>query len=329
LRSKRVQTEIGITTEIIHNLSYFYTGNQLQRVDDAAGTYTAQYGFKDNGVQQPTEFTYDADGNMTHDQNRNIDLAYNPLDLIKKVDFKNGSDIRNTYTAGGAKLKTEVYQNGLAKSTTDYDGRFVYENSKLAYIQSSEGRIVMTYSDAAGTGKTLSAFTYFFEYQLKDQLGNVCAVFNASGETQETSYYPYGMPMDGLSYTAAMAIGTSYSANKFGYNGHENQTELSLGWVDYGFRQMDPVLGVWHSADKLAESTPWISPYSYCAGDPVNHVDLLGLQSMPEQHPFYWALGWGSEEIQAWQQSVEGTSGWGGEGVGSVMFHKVVYDNFY
>jgi RHS repeat-associated protein len=111
----------------------------------------------------------------------------------------------------------------------------------------------------------------------------------------------------------------SYSANRFGYNGHENQIELSLGWIDYGFRQLDPVLGVWHSADKMAESTPWISPYSYCAGDPVNHVDLLGLQSMPEQHPFYWALGWGSEEIQAWQQWVAGTSSWSSEGVGSIL----------
>jgi len=68
--------------------------------------------------------------------------------------------------------------------------------------------------------------------------------------------------------------------NKHGYNGHETQTQLSLGWIDYGFRQLDPVLGMWHSQDKLAEKYPGLSAYCYAGNDPVNCIDLMGLTQM-------------------------------------------------
>jgi RHS repeat-associated protein len=94
--------------------------------------------------------------------------------------------------------------------------------------------------------------------------------------------------MDGLCYstnnlsTATKALidpNYYFIPNRSQYNGHETQTQLSLGWVDYGFRQLDPVLCMWHSADKLAETTPWISPYSYAMDDPINQVDVAGLYS--------------------------------------------------
>ena len=88
------------------------------------------------------------------------------------------------------------------------------------------------------------------------------------------------MPMDRLSYTAGILDGTAWSANKLQYNGHETQTDFSLGWVDYGFRQLDAILCTWHSMDKLAESTPGESPYSYCGNDPVNYGDFMGLDKM-------------------------------------------------
>ncbi len=78
--------------------------------------------------------------------------------------------------------------------------------------------------------------------------------------------------------------------------------------MDYGFRQLDPVLGRWFCVDKMAESTPGESPYLYAGGDPVNNIDLLGLKSMSQQHPFYWKLGWDQRQIQQYYIYMNGRS---------------------
>jgi len=53
----------------------------------------------------------------------------------------------------------------------------------------------------------------------------------------------------------------------------KNQTQ------NYGWRQLDPQLGVWHCVDKLASSTPNVSPYAYANNNPVNNIDVAGLSS--------------------------------------------------
>jgi RHS repeat-associated protein len=95
----------------------------------------------------------------------------------------------------------------------------------------------------------------------------------AAETVHEDHYYPFGLQLSGQSFTNTTLL------NKYLFNGKEKQDQT--GMYDYGFRQLDPVLGVWHSADKLAESTPWISPYAYAGNDPINNVDLLGLKEFP------------------------------------------------
>jgi len=65
------------------------------------------------------------------------------------------------------------------------------------------------------------------------------------------------------------------------HKGKEQQTDFDLGYFDYGFRQLDPQLCMWHSPDLLAETSPSASPYSYCSGDPINRTDPTGLKDMP------------------------------------------------
>jgi len=48
---------------------------------------------------------------------------------------------------------------------------------------------------------------------------------------------------------------------------------------DYGFRQQDPQLCMWHGIDKLAERNYSISPYVYCNNNPINQIDILGLST--------------------------------------------------
>lgn len=51
-----------------------------------------------------------------------------------------------------------------------------------------------------------------------------------------------------------------------------------LNTYDYGARQMDPVICQWTTVDPLAEKYYNVSPYAYCANNPVNAVDLDGLK---------------------------------------------------
>jgi RHS repeat-associated protein len=45
---------------------------------------------------------------------------------------------------------------------------------------------------------------------------------------------------------------------------------------DYGARGYYAAMGRFMSIDPLAEKKPWMSPYVYCSGNPVNRIDPDG-----------------------------------------------------
>lgn len=50
---------------------------------------------------------------------------------------------------------------------------------------------------------------------------------------------------------------------------------------DYGARFYDPLLPTWDRMDPLCEKYYHISPYAYCANDPVNFIDNDGEKVLP------------------------------------------------
>ena len=66
------------------------------------------------------------------------------------------------------------------------------------------------------------------------------------------------------------------------YNGKELDRMHGLDTYDYGARQYDPVLCQWDRMDPLCEKYYGISPYAYCANNPVNRIDPNGCDSL------YW-----------------------------------------
>ena len=60
------------------------------------------------------------------------------------------------------------------------------------------------------------------------------------------------------------------------YNGKEFDRTHGLDWYDYCARQLDPTTGLFTSMDPLCEKYYNISPYSYCAGNPIRYVDPDG-----------------------------------------------------
>ncbi|HCW09189.1 MAG TPA: hypothetical protein DGG95_17670, partial [Cytophagales bacterium] len=145
-------------------------GNQLKSVTDA-GDITN--GFTD-GNTSGEDYSYDLNGNMTADKNKNISgITYNHLNLPLQVTKGTGEKMVYTYDASGRKLRQQVLNaDGTTNKTTDYDGAFIYQNNVLQFINHEEGRVVMT-----GTSPE-------YQYHLKDHLGNVRMTFTTQPVTE-------------------------------------------------------------------------------------------------------------------------------------------------
>ena len=162
------------------------------------------------------------------------------------------------YDATGSKV-SKVITRGANITERTYEGGFEYAGEDLSIIHTGEGFVQ----------KTSTAFVY--NYYLKDHLGNTRVVFGegSGGQlvvNQTTDYYPFGLEHNsGLS-----------GDNKYLYNGKEMQEELSLGWLDYGWRMYDPQIGRWNVIDPLAEKYFSYSPYNYVLNNPVRFIDPDG-----------------------------------------------------
>ena len=227
-------------------LAYSYLNgglsNQLQVVTKGGGAYKS--------------YAYDGNGNATSDGGSK-GISYNLLNLPLNVTTGGTTLATYVYDAGGNKLR-----NTGTDGTWDYINGIVYNNNKILFVQTEEGR-------ALPNGNT-----YLYQYYLKDHLGNTRVTFtkNSSGiatNIQENEYYAFGL--------AAAVPSTPSPANRYLYNGKEIQTDLASQY-DYGARFYDPVIARWTTIDKLAEDPTQISlsPYQYVANDPISKDDPDG-----------------------------------------------------
>lgn len=70
-------------------------------------------GFIDSATNNTNDYTYDANGNMAGDKNKEItSIKYNHLNLPTLITFANANSIQYFYNAAGQKVKKlVVYQN--------------------------------------------------------------------------------------------------------------------------------------------------------------------------------------------------------------------------
>ena len=69
-----------------------------------------------------------------------------------------------------------------------------------------------------------------------------------------------------------------------GFTGQEDQDpDFSVPYLDFGARQYSPSLSRWLVPDPMGEKYYDVSPYAYCAGNPVSLVDPEGKDIVPRQ----------------------------------------------
>ena len=96
---------------------------------------------------------------------------------------------------------------------------------------------------------------------------------------QTTHYYPFG----GV-YADA---GSGSAVQPYKYGGKELDRMHGLNWYDFGARPYDATLIQWTSIDPKAEDYYHLSPYAYCANNPVAFVDPNGEIPLPV---IIWAI---------------------------------------
>ena len=241
--------------DVIDDLSLSYAGNRLKKVADRSTTPAFNNGFEfKDGIDLPTEYEYDENGNLTKDLNKNITaIQYNCLNLPSRVMFANGNSISYLYDAAGRKLRTVHVLEGDSV-TTDYCGNVVYENGVPQILLTEVGYVSLT------DGK--------YHYYLKDHQGNNRVVVDEEGTVEEVNdYYAFG----GL-----MSTSSRQSVQPYKYNGKELDRKGGLDWYDYGARMYDAALGRFMKTDRFSEKYVSLSPYQYGANNPVNNIDVNG-----------------------------------------------------
>lgn len=241
---------------LVDNLSFSYTGNQLQQVTDGStdSVYGNGFEFKDS-ADLAVEYEYDENGNLRKDLNKKIvDIQYNCLNLPSRIEFENGHVISYLYDADGIKLRT-THIIGSDTTVTDYCGNVIYENGVAKTLLTEVGYI------------TLSDNKY--HYYIQDHQGNNRVVIDQDGNVEEVNdYYPFG----GL-----ISSSVSNAVQPYKYNGKELDRKNGLDWYDYGARMYDAALGRWHAVDPMSEKYYSWSPYIYCINNPIRYVDPIGM----------------------------------------------------
>jgi RHS repeat-associated protein len=256
------------------------------------------------------DFQYNSNGSLVCDGTRGItNIRYDDNNNPIRIQFDNGNVTKNIYTVTGQKLRTihytapknvhvkmgEVYEDiekdCLSADSTDYlvDGNIIYKNNCFSKILFDGGFI----GTNSGTGPTrpirpvgisdgqyhqqleswiqLDMNIYGYNFYNKDHLGNIREIVDKNGQIcQKTDYYPYGTPILFDPFTI------NDTSHPYKYNGKELDMMHGLNTYDYGARQYYSALPLWDRVDPLAEKYYSISPYAYCANNPVNFVDPDG-----------------------------------------------------
>ena len=226
-------------------------------------------------------YTY-RNGNLVSDTRKGItNIEYNHLNLPENINFANGNRTSNKYLADGTKLRvyyslrntdvngitTGMHETDIAaeqesytiESTRDYCGNVQYQDGRLSRIMVDGG-----YCTAGGS---------FYAF-VQDYRGSVrCVGYN------NYTYYPDGKTKDYSTYQR------NDPSQRYQFCGMERDEYNGLDLYDFHARWYDQELCQFTTMDPLCERYYDISPYAYCAGDPVNNIDPMGMDFYSTSDP--------------------------------------------
>ncbi len=278
------RTADGVETYgVIDDATATYDGNRRVSVTNAAGEDVAIFSGRSGfGRTFNASLSYDEAGRLIADESRKIQrIDYNTSGLPVKMLFEPerffGVQLKQKqmewkYDGLGRHLST-IYTPDInsVHAPMGYEQRQYYSSGLICRAKE---RLNPQYT----VDRILFPGGYFDSelkpyYYLTDHQGNNVAVIDNDGNTvQQTDYYPYGEPWRRPS--SATARGTR--ANPYLFSGKEYDNTMGMSEYDFEARRYSALLPGFTSIDPAAESTPWLSPYAYCAGNPISLTDPTG-----------------------------------------------------
>ena len=217
------------------------------------------------GIKLVTDYVYDDGGRIVSDETRGITLiGYNNEGHPVRMVLDEGHEFHDAWDNFGNHLSTTIYMMQPSGMLSDLP---------LAIREYRGDGFIITSTPALGGGREVIrrfAGGYFRNgkvyYHVSDYQGNNVAVVDGDGKiVEQTNYYPYGEPW------------REATEQPFLYAGNERLRLFGLNEYDFIARRYNPLLVSFTTWDFIAEKYPWLSPYAYCAGNPINYIDRNGL----------------------------------------------------
>lgn len=205
----------GLSIQTIDSLQYDYLGNsnRLNYVTDRANNPQSTLGdFRETINTATPDYSYDPDGNMAKDKNKDIDsIIYDQNNQPSVVFLKRGM-IYMQYDLSGHLLSKIIIDTSAQQGSVkviDYASGLVYEQDTLRLISHDDGQIRPVY-------RTEQPVKYFFDAFVKDYQGNIRSVLGANRDTAQ--------------YFASMETARSAVENALFSNIDNTRTALPSGY---------------------------------------------------------------------------------------------------
>ncbi|MBR4482751.1 MAG: hypothetical protein IKS58_02105, partial [Paludibacteraceae bacterium] len=243
------------------------------------------YGLEEhpNAPQQVGDrrYTYSASGNPLTIEGGDVNrtLTWDAENRLRRIyDSRSGQLHLYTYNHLGERaLKRYGKAQAMAVNDKDAGALLDTKDNYSAYVSpyfvGHNGRYTKHYyagamriaSKMGASGSTYAAGTdepdlYFYH---TDHLGSTTYITDRKEVAQYVAYTPYGETFKEYK-----------NVTPYKFNGKELDQET--GYYYYGARYYDPSTALWFGTDPLQHKYPEVSPYVYCAGNPVVRIDPDG-----------------------------------------------------
>ena len=259
------------TGGLLESYQYDHEGRRLADINPQRfrGERRYSYNLGDRlGQAGATQYGHDKAGfrNLKIEGDRETHYQYEPSGLLLRVDLPDGRRIEYAYDAKGQ--RTEKRINGRVveayrwldplRLSEFHDGQRWW---RLAYDSERPG-----HGSRTPVGVTNGEDSYFL---LCDQVGTPLALATTDGDIVQTMQYDsFGNPLGGLQGPVRLPLGFAGGL----FDGDTGLTRFV--WRDY-----DADTGRFTALDPMGAKGGDNDWYGYCVDDPVNRVDVWGLES--------------------------------------------------